>query len=305
MAVTNNLVTEVPNVFCQICGAEQAEDSQFCRKCGVRLAAIPTISANSDTHPEISSESNQQSVAALPLLPAPSAANEEKSNSSINFGTLVFASFSVLSLVVCLAKGITLIYLAEASVWAAAAIYWHRRSISSPLANLIVLLLAVCVAAGEGYSLGQSGSPNYTYLKEGNVQYRVDPHRGRTDRLSAVGWTLVSFDRPPEAIPFYLISRLVLSNGGLASATSASTGQICFDVQNNSDYVLKDVTILAAVYVSKPPSASPPPERVVLQSDLVGVERGTSAHLCGTTTLHLSSSDTWSYSDTTASGWKQ
>jgi hypothetical protein len=232
-------------------------------------------------------------------------------HSRINLGTIVFASFSVLSLAVGLAKGIPPISIAETGVWVAAAIYCHKKNISSPKANLIVLALAVCVAAGEGYSLGQAGSPNYTYLKEGNIQFRVDPHRGRTDRLYAGGWIPVSFDRP-EAISPDQIPRLVLSNGSLENGTLTSPGQICFNVKNNSDYVLKDVTILAATHVSASPSPNgyPPgftpyvgPERVILQSDLV--DRGISVHLCGTTSLSLSPSDTWSYSDTAAAVWKQ
>jgi hypothetical protein len=292
-------------VVCQKCGTEQAEDSQFCRKCGLRLAPVSTTPPLPEISAATWSESNEQ------LLSSPSAGKEEKGNSSINFGTLVFASFSVLSLVVCLAKGITLISIAETCVWTAAAIYWHRRSISSPKANLIVLLLAVCVAAGEGYSFGQSSSPNYTYLKEGNLQFRVDSHRGRTDRLFGGGWMPVSFDRSPEALPSDRIPRLVLSNGGWESTTSAAPGRICFDVQNNSDYVVKDLTIVASVHPSTPPSTGPYAgldaqriESVVLQTPYL-VDSGDSAHLCGTTSFHLSTSDTWSYSDISANGWKQ
>lgn len=293
-------------MLCQNCSTEQAEDSQFCRKCGLSVAPSPTTSATAETHPAVSSESNQQGSADVSQPRLAAAISEKKGNSNINFGTIVFASFSVLSLLVCLAKGITLLTIAETCAWIAAAIYWRRRGISSPKANLIVLLLAVCVAAGEGYSLGQSSGPNYTYLKEGNIQYRVDAHRGRTDMLSAGGWTPVSFDRPPDAIPSDAIPRLVLSNG-IWNATSATTGQICFDVQNNSDYVLKDVTILVTAHYSVNPYPGvdwkPTPESVALQSNLV--DRGTSAHMCRTTSYHLSPSDTWSYSDTTANGWKQ
>jgi hypothetical protein len=312
LRVINKSPTGVVKVFCQNCGTEQPEDSQFCRKCGFSVTRTPTASATTKADQAISSESNQQGTAEVPQPHLPAAISDEKDYSSINFGTIVFASFSVLSLVAGLAKGIPIISVAETCVWAAAAIYWRRRGISSPKANLIVLLLAVCVAAGEGYSLGQSGSPNYTYLKEGNIQFRVDSRRGRTDRLYAGGWIPVTFDRPPEGIPADQIPQLVLSNSGWESATSTSPGQICFDVQNNSDYVLKEVAILAAVHVSTPPSTGiykgfdpyAAPERVVLQSAYL-IDRGTSAHLCGATSSYPSPSDNWSYSDTTASGWKQ
>ena len=124
----------------------------------------------------------------------------------------MFASFSVLTSW-RLAKGIPLISVAETCVLGGGSNILAPKRHFYPRANLIVLLLAVCVAAGEGYSLGQSGVPNYTYLKEGNIQFRVDSHRGRTDRLSVDGWMPVSFDRPAEAIPPDMIPRLVLTDG--------------------------------------------------------------------------------------------
>jgi hypothetical protein len=296
LLVANKSIAEVVKVSCQNCGTEQAEDSQFCRKCGVSLAPAPATSATSETPPP-TAESNQQNSAEVPQPCLLAAVSDEKSNSSINFGAIVFASFSVLSLVVCLAKGIVPIYLAEACVWAAAAIYWHQKGIASPKANLIVLLLAVCVAAGEGYSLGKSGSPNYTYLKEGNVQFRVDSHRGRTDRLFGRGWIPVSFDRPAEAIPSDQIPRIILSNAFW------NAGEICLDVQNGSDYVVKGVTIHPAVLA--PTQTLPVPVSAVVLQAAYLIDKGDHAILCGTTSFHLLTSDNWSYSDTSASGWRQ
>jgi hypothetical protein len=296
-------------VVCQNCGTEQTEDSQFCRKCGASLSAAPATSSTSETHPAITSESNQQNSANVPPPCSPAAACNEKGNSSLNFGTLVFAFFSVLSLVVCLAKGITLISIAETSVWAAAAIYWHRRDISSPRANLIVLLLAVCVAAGEGYSLRQSGSPSYTYLKEGDIQFRTDARRGRTDRLFGNGWRPVSFDRPPDVLPFDLIPSIVLNNGSwetryrmLYAPGEIIHGQFCFDVQNNSDYVLKDVEIIIVMH----PVFAKNDIGVTVPVDLkapYALDKRESGHLCGR--VLVSPLSTWNYSVSSANGWKQ
>lgn len=304
MLDTNKSSTEVAQVSCQNCGTEQAEDSQFCRKCGSRLATNATTSAAFETSPVLSSGSNQQSSTDVPKPPLPAAAKGEECNSRINLGTIVFASFSVLSLAVGLAKGIPLISIAETGVWAAAAIYWHQKNLSNPKDNLIVLLLAVCVAVGEGYFLGQSGSPSYTYLKEGDIQFRMDARRGRTDRLFGNGWRPVSFDRPPVAIPSDQIRRLVLSDGRWENETLSPPGQMCFYVQNDSDYVVKSVTIHPGVLGSNPPPISEP--AVVLQSTYL-VDKATAGQLCGTPLFHLSASDIWSYSETetSATGWKQ
>lgn len=296
-------------MFCQKCGTEQAEDSQFCRKCGSRLATTATTSAASETSPVLSSGSNQQSSTDVPKPPLPAAAKGEECNSRINLGTIVFASFAVLSLVVGLAKGIPLISIAETGVCAAAAIYWHQKNLSNPKANLIVLLLAVCVAVGEGYFLRQSGRPSYTYLKEGDIQFRTDARRGRTDRLFGNGWRPVSFDRPPNALPSHLIPSIVLNNGSwetqyrlLYAPGEIIHGQFCFDVQNNSDYVLKDVEIIVLMH----PVFAKNDIGVTASVDLkapYALDKRESGHLCGR--VLVSPLSTWNYSVSSATGWKQ
>jgi len=142
-------------MFCGVCGSEFPQDFSFCPKCGrsVRTSALPE---------------GPQAVAAAPALEAePDTKNPKSSPSApvkarFNYGTVVFAAFSVLSLLVCLAKGIVPIYLGESAFWAAVAWYWHKKSPWSETATGIVLLLAVGVAAGEGYLLGRQ-SPEKRY----------------------------------------------------------------------------------------------------------------------------------------------
>lgn len=66
----------------------------------------------------------------------------------------------MITLLVSLFKGFVPIYLAESALWRAIAWYWHKRNPASQKANLAVLLLAVVVAAGEGYSVGHKAGRN-------------------------------------------------------------------------------------------------------------------------------------------------
>ena len=66
----------------------------------------------------------------------------------------MFAAFSVLSFVVCLARGLVPIYFVDSVLWAAVALYWNKKNITNSKANLGVLWLAIAIAAGESYSVG-------------------------------------------------------------------------------------------------------------------------------------------------------
>jgi hypothetical protein len=101
--------------------------------------------------------------------------------------------------------------------------------------------VAVVVIAGEGYSLLRKfGGPSYTYLQQGNVQYRVDNAAGPTGWLTKAGWTAVSFDRPPEPIAVGDLIFLSLNKGKWDPILK----QICFDASNNSNFVLQTLRLL-------------------------------------------------------------
>jgi len=74
--------------------------------------------------------------------------------SKFNLGTVTFATFSALSFFVCLAKGLVPIYLFESIFWAGLAWYWKSKNIINVKANVVILVFALVVAAGEGYIVG-------------------------------------------------------------------------------------------------------------------------------------------------------
>jgi hypothetical protein len=152
-------------MFCPKCGTEIPDDSLFCRKCGVALnAAAPTTA----------------------VIPTPA-----QTQTNLNLGTIIFSAFSVLSLVVCLSKGIVPIYFGEAVLWGGIAWYWHRRKYAaSQAATVIVLVGAVVVAAGEGYFVGNQGSKSRRRTATEaemiipSPSQSADPWEGRAKQLS-------------------------------------------------------------------------------------------------------------------------
>jgi hypothetical protein len=241
---------------------------------------------------------------------APSAPAEKR----FNYGTVVFGAFSVLSLLVCLAKGIVPIYLGESVLWAAVAWYWQKKSPWSETATGIVLLVAAGVAGGEGYLLGrQSLGNNYTYLTQGNLQYRVNAGTGRTDRLDIrSGWVPVSFDRLPETITDKVLD---MSNGSWANPTYGTNGEICFDVRNHLAYVIRDVTIVVSydpmpedLKSPKPFSFDSPPkigDLVTLTREVGGLlDVGSASRFCGTAPRPFPTGAKWSYIQSSMTGWK-
>jgi hypothetical protein len=210
----------------------------------------------------------------------------EKRESSINYGTLVFGSFSLLSLVVCLVKGVVPIYAVEAAMWGGLAWYWHKKSPRSETATGIVLLLAVGVAAGEGYLLGrQSLGSNYTHLTRGS-QYKASPETIPTGEALSIG----------------------LSNGIWENGISDTAGQICFDVRNGSHYVLQEITIGVSTMGEKGDFSflDRPPELVRLRREFGGfLDVGKASRFCGAAPHPLPTGQKWTYStEITMTGWK-
>lgn len=67
----------------------------------------------------------------------------------IKGGTIVFATFAVISLIVSAVNGLIPIYLIEAAGWGGLAWYWQSRSTHSETAKGIVVILAAVVTIGE------------------------------------------------------------------------------------------------------------------------------------------------------------
>jgi hypothetical protein len=232
--------------------------------------------------------------------------------SRFDYGTIVFAAFSVLTLVVCLSNGVVPVYLAESIAWGVVAWYWHRKGPWSETATGIVLMLGVGVAAGEGYVVGrQSLGNNYTYLAQGDLHYRVDAASGRTDVLAGTkGWEPVSFNRPPETIPTEDARSIIVSNGSWENGTYTA-GKICFDVQNGSHYVLQQVAISISL------NPKPPEENCNLFDQMLGggcegvilkggrpLDVGKAAQFCGDAPRPIANGTTWKYGTGTITGWK-
>jgi len=258
-------------MFCDKCGTNLLYDSQFCRKCGNALTAIAT-----------------------PLAPTVSSV----ATNNPNLGTIVFAGFALFSLVVSFVKGIVPIFLVEAVLWGALALYWHKKKPTSQATTAIVLLLAVAVAAGEGYLVGrQFGVKTYTYLQQGNIQYRVDEAAGRTDRLGTGGWEAVSFDRPAEPIP----SADVFLAVSMSKGEWAFNNDVCFDVSNDSGFVLQDIWIQITF------DPQPPEGNLFLNLKRYGgapLDKGKSGRFCGSASRAFPSGSKWSYTITSEGGWK-
>jgi len=281
-------------VFCIKCGTDLPDDALFCRKCGF---SFPATSTRNPSTVATSATTDAPAVSYAfptigPALPSPATTGPD-------LGTIVFAGFALLSVIVSFVKGIVPIFLVEAVLWSALALYWYRKKPTSQASTAIVLLLAVAVAAGEGYLVGrQFGVKTYTYLQQGNAQYRVDNSAGRTDRLGTGGWEAVSFDRPAEPLPsadFWLA--VAMSKGEWAF-----NNEVCFDVSNNSGYILQDISILIT-FDPKPADGD-----VYVNLKRYGgapLDKGKSGRFCGSASRAFPSGSTWSYTITSESGWKE
>ena len=180
----------------------------------------------------------------------------------------------------------------------------NQRSIFiiSAIGLLAVLLL---FAIGFAGFLNNSG---YTYLTQGNVQYRVDSSSGRTDRLDdRNGWEPLSFDRPPDNIPPDVIQNHIgLRLGFLDYVANEMAGRTCFLVQNNSDYALQEVTVRMSA--TNPIDEALWNGNVTVKNEDGGLlATGKVSRFCAPrlSSLPKESWKTLRYSATSAKGWKQ
>jgi zinc-ribbon domain len=166
-------------------------------------------------------------------------------------------------------------------------------------------VFAVILVAAFGCLLLVRPLIRYKYLKERALQFRYDRYSGRTDELvPAEGWVPVGFDRPPVSFPATAIS---LSQGSWQNGLD-DPGEVCFQVENNSGFVVKGIVVAITIKgdpleQSRPAGYDAPLITLHLQGDgLLGV--GKAGRFCGTT-HNWGSGQSWTYDVFSAEGWKQ
>jgi hypothetical protein len=271
-------------MFCSDCGLEIDEIAQFCKGCGARVSKQPGP-RRPDTHYALT-----------------------------NYGAVVFSAFALISLAISLARGLVPVYLLESACFGALAWYWHKQELATSRSNLVVLLIALVVAGGQGFVLGRHMGPDYTYIQKGGTQLRVDSLARRTDVLTTTGWQPLSFDAQPSELGY---SDLVLTHGSWTPGTSGrSPGTICFGVNNRSDRVVKEVDISVEVTPMSgesrqsggskddPYSEFNVNNKVNLTQRWGGLlNSGNNSEFCGPIETSLSAGVEWSYKIISVKGW--
>lgn len=97
---------------------------------------------------------------------------------------------------------------------------------------LSVLLLCSC-----------HSSERYKYIKDGDTQVRIDERAGRTDRLTNIGWIPISFDKPSVKVPETELKRVSATLIAKDIFDVLDISKACYTVDNDSQYVLKEVWI--------------------------------------------------------------
>jgi hypothetical protein len=238
-----------------------------------------------------------------PEIPKFQADKLDREEAGTNIGVWVLLSFAVLTLIATAVKGFVPLDLLEVAFWAGLAWFWYKKKIVSQVSRVVVGILAILVSFGEGYSVGRHSTASYTYLQMGNRQIRIDNSAGRTDQLWSTGWKPMSYDRPPinimsEGNLFDIINEIHIQNG------QWSGEEICFDVQNESSYVLKSISVLVTV-TPKSNAESPSKLAVVLRPRVMGLlDAGDDGPLCGTAAPFPAQAE-WSYEPQSYMGWKR
>ena len=344
-------------MFCIGCGSTLPDEAQFCPRCGKRtvLGQPPSSPSLSEKLPKTETvEDNGESlrfreqgerpdVGADPQTgidvdrPAPTPSQEapEPDNSPVhvsvgpvttdlkspkrfaNTGSITLGTFALICVVLGAIQGFIPIFLIEGFAFAGLAWLCAFRWPVSDSVRAAVLVVSLLLAVLVGVTLDQdSFGPRYRYLSQGTIQYRIDENAGRTDRLTNSGWYPVAFDKEAKEVPGVNIfdPTIVLTKG---QWTSTLGGQICFSVNNSSDYIVDRVTI--NVTTQKQSDAATGKDSaenkysgygnqqvVVLKSYGGGfIGPGQSPLVCGSSPRDLSADETWSYTDMHAYGWKR
>ncbi len=132
----------IAKMVCNVCDKDSADGFKFCPHCGNVFTPAPSVNETPTPPPEVQSVTNTLTDESEPI-------RDGVAGTAIRVGTLVFGTFSAISLLVSIVKGLVPIYLLEAAGWAGLAWYWQKKKTHSELAKAIVIVLAVLVAIGE------------------------------------------------------------------------------------------------------------------------------------------------------------
>jgi ribosomal protein L32 len=145
---------KIAKVICSACGKESVAEFSYCPHCGQAFAHAPSAIESPGPSPEL------QPVTDIPIDESPTI-TDGVGGTAVRAGTLVFAAFAAISLLVSIIKGLVPIYLFETAGWAGAAWYWQAKKTHTELAKAIVIVLAVLVGIGEViHIVWQTGTPS-------------------------------------------------------------------------------------------------------------------------------------------------
>ena len=234
-----------------------------------------------------------------------------------NVGSITLAVIALFCMVIGAVQGFIPIFLLEGVAFGGLAWLCAVRWPVSAAVRGAVLVASLMLAVLVGVTLDQdSFGPRYRYLSQGAVQYRIDERAGRTDRLTNSGWYPVAFDKEAREVPNdnMFDPKIVLTKG---EWTSTLGGEICFSVNNSSDYIVDRVTINVTTQKQSDAATGKDSaenkysmygnqQMVVLKSYGGGfLASGQNPLACGSSPRDLSANETWSYADMHAYGWKR
>jgi len=255
---------------------------------------------------------------------APAADQPKSSLRHYNGGSITLGAFGLICFIISAVQGFIPIFLIAGLVFGGLA--W-LCAVKWPLSEVllsVVLVSSLLVAGVVGIALDRDTfRPSYRYLTQGNSEIRIDEKNGRTDQLTNGGWQPIAFDHDAMQLPQDQNSRIALSNGEWKSFYSS--GEVCFDVLNSSDYVVKTIAIAVKVkdkagnevedlsdsrystmYIPNKPDGTPgEPAGTTLTSSYGLLNTGGSDRVCKGKPRALADGETWSYTGTQAWGWKK
>lgn len=195
-------------MLCAACGKECPIDFSFCPHCGKPANLMASTGDLTRVDPVLQPASPTQAEPAISGTGGAAA-------SAIKAGTVVFAAFSAISLVVSLVKGMVPIFLIESAGWAGLAWFWQSKKTHNQLARSTVAVLAAVVAVGEVAHVVMQWSRSVEYVPAASsVPVYPTSEPNVTPHTKGVG---PSTTRPP--------ADAVLPNGRLATSANAKPEQ--------------------------------------------------------------------------------